>query len=218
MLGRAGAVDALIGPVPDTWVESRLSECCDVQPGPSGSVLKRTEHVTGGIPVVKARDIGAVGINPAPRDTVSVETAARLHRYRLVEGDILLVRIGVTTRHALVSAEQDGWLVGGSCLRLRARPGFSRAYLNCYLSLPAVQEWLADHTKRGVLPTISARAIGTLPVALPPADIQQRVTEVASNLDAKIRAHENVVQATRALREQLLPELLSGGPSPIVQR
>jgi restriction endonuclease S subunit len=169
----------------------------------------------GGVPVVNAADVGPDGIvSPSPGVRVSPEIAKRLPRYRLEPGDIVLVRIGVTTRRAMATEPQGGWLLSGSCIRVRAVRDVSPEYLACYLAHPAAQEWLAEHTKRGVLPTLSGRTVGALPLVLPPAAVQQRVVEVARIMDAKIHAHENVIRTTQALRELLLPRLLAGDPAP----
>lgn len=192
----------------------RLDECCHVQPGPSGTTLKSSEYVIGGVPVVNAGDVGTEGVSLGPRVSVSAETAERLRRYRLHPGDIVLVRIGVTTRHAMVTEQQDGWLLGGSGIRVRVVRDVSPEYLAYYLTHPAVQEWLAEHTQRGVLPTLSQRTVGALPLVLPPAAVQRGVVDAARVIDAKIRAHQDVIRATRTLRELLLPRLLAGDPVP----
>ncbi|BCB83720.1 restriction endonuclease subunit S [Phytohabitans suffuscus] len=203
-------MDTLIGTVPDAWRVHRLDECCHVQPGPSGTTLKSSEYIIGGIPVVNAKDVGPDGISPGPAASVSVETAERLRRYRLEPGDILFVRVGVTTRHTMATEQQDGWLLGGSTIYVRAVQHTSPDYLACYLTHPAVKEWLAEHTRRGVLSTLNARTVGALPLVLPPTDVQRAVIEVASIVDTKIHAHQQVIQTTQALRELLLPRLLAG--------
>ncbi|MFG1890419.1 restriction endonuclease subunit S [Micromonospora sp. NPDC049051] len=204
-------MDTLIGPVPDDWQMRRLDECCDVQPGPSGTTLRSSAYMIGGVPVVKAGDISLEGIHPSV--SVDEETARRLRpRYELRPGDIVLVRIGITTRHAMVTDRQNSWLLGGSCIRIRAKQNISAEYIGCYLTHPAVQEWLAEHTQRGVLPTLNGRKIRTMPLVLPPAAVQLSITEVARAIDTKIRAHKDVIQATQALRGLLIPQMLAGNP------
>ncbi|TDC36154.1 restriction endonuclease subunit S [Micromonospora sp. 15K316] len=204
-------METLIGPVPDDWQTRRLDECCDVQPGPSGTTLRSSAYVIGGVPVVKAGDIGPEGINPSV--SVDEETAERLRpRYELRPGDIVLVRIGRTTRHTMVSEREARWLLGGSCIRIRATQDISADYLACYLTHPAVQEWLAEYTQRGVLPTLNGRKVREMPLVLPPAAVQQGIAEIARAIDTKIRAHKDVIQATRTLRELLIPQMLTGNP------
>ncbi|MEV4539807.1 restriction endonuclease subunit S [Asanoa sp. NPDC049518] len=205
-------MDTLIGEVPDAWSARRLEDCCEVQSGPSGSVLTRSENVTGGVPVVKAGDVGPDGIALDPSASIGPATAERLRKYRLESGDIVLVRIGQTSRHALATDEHRGWLLGSSCIRVRVLRDVLPAYLSCYLTHPAVKEWLAGNTNRGVLPTVNTSKIGSLPLVLPPLAVQESVVEVAKLIDAKIRAHRKVVEATGMLRDLLLPRLIAGVP------
>lgn len=208
-------MDTLIGQVPDDWRVSALGKCCEVLSGPSGSVLKTSDFVRNGIPVVRAENVGAGTISAATR-AVSAETAERLDRYRLRSGDVVLVRIGVTTRFSTVSSQQHGWVLGGSCMRLRlldAPPEhLASSYLGCYLAHPAVQGWLADHTRRGVQSTLPASTVSGLPLVIPPIAVQEAVTSTVRAINAKIYAHEEVIRATKALRELLLLQLLTGHP------
>jgi type I restriction enzyme, S subunit len=212
-------VDTLIGSVPDDWRVCVLGDCCDIRPGPSGSVLKTSDYVLDGIPVVRAENVGDDIVPDATR-TVSAETVGRLERYRLRPGDVLLVRIGVTTRFATASLEHDGWVLGGSCLLLRVlsnvspEGGLAPGYLACYLAQPAVQGWLADQTRRGVRSTLRASTVSNMPLVVPPKTVQETVTTTAQAIDAKIRAHEEVIRASKALRGLLLPQLLTGQAVP----
>lgn len=182
-----------------------------MRPGPSGSTLRSSAYVIGGVPVVKAGDISPEGINPSV--SVDEKTAERLRPgYGLSPGDIVLVRIGRTTRHAVVPEGQERWLLGGSCIRIRATQDISADYLACYLTHPAVQEWLVEYTQRGVLPTLTGHKVSAMPLVLPPPAVQQGIAEVARAIDTKIRAHKDVIQATQTLRELLIPQMLTGNP------
>src|SRR4051794_11614532 len=52
------------------------------------------------------------------------------------------------------------------------------AYLSCYLTHPSVQDWIAQHTRRGVLPTINVGTVASLPLVLPPVAVQSTVIDV----------------------------------------
>lgn len=204
-------MDTLIGVVPDGWSVCTLGERYDVKSGPSGEVLKTVDYVRDGIPVVRAANIGDGIVQDATR-TVTAETAARLSRYRLSPGDVVLVRIGATTRFTTVSHEHAGWVLGSSGLRLRVRPGPGRpepGYLACYLAHPAVQGWLSDQTRHASRPTLRAETLSKMPLVVPPKAVQETVIATAQAIDAKINAHEQVIHATKALRGLLLQQVLT---------
>lgn len=209
-------MDSLIGSVPDSWHMEPLNAFFEVRAGPGGSALRATDYVpVGGIPVVSAQDIGH-GVIRTPKTNVSAEAAKlRLGRYRLIQDDLLLVRVGGAIRHALAGPEHDDWIQGGSCVRLRVdTDDVIPAYLNCYLSHPAVGDWLTQRTRRGVVSTRTTATIATLPVVVPPYEVQLAAIETIDALDAKIRVHEETVRVTGALRDVVLQRLLSGDLTP----
>ncbi|WP_371783391.1 restriction endonuclease subunit S [Streptosporangium subroseum] len=193
---------ALIGDLPDGWHQVPLKEICDLVAGPSiPSAVS-----SGDFPVVKPRNVGdgrLVGV----ADGVEAEVAAELFRYRLMDGDVVCVRTGGLGRHALVTSEHEGWLFGTGMIRLRPGDQVNPRYFNHYLSHPLVQDWFKRNAAGSAIPSISGRALGTLPVAIPPIEIQVAIGNVLGALDEKIAVHHQIGQATAELRDALLPRL-----------
>ena len=107
------------------WISCSVKDACDIQTGPSGSITRTNRKTTAGTgtAVISAQSIGDFIIDVNRLDWVDKRTAERLRRFRLNLGDIVITRIGPEPRHALVGKDQAGSLLGGSCLRLRAKPG-----------------------------------------------------------------------------------------------
>jgi type I restriction enzyme S subunit len=108
------------------WRETTLGEVSDqvggiIQTGPFGSQLHESDYSTEGIPVVMPKDIieGQIVTDSIAR--VSPSHVERLSRHKLRSGDIVYGRRGDIGRQALIRREQEGWLCGTGCLRLRAR-------------------------------------------------------------------------------------------------
>lgn len=206
-------MDTLVGAVPDHWLVHPLSNLCIIQSGPSGSVTRNVGKAApgAGVPMISAQSIGELTIDGDRLDWVDPNGAARLERFRLSPDDILITRIGTRPRQALVGAEYGGALQGGSCLRLRSGQGLLPEYLSGYLEHPRIREWITRHMGRTVVPTLSASAIGRLPVALPP-DLaeQRRAVQAIRRVDQQIQAHRDVVREGLALRQALLAALWSG--------
>jgi hypothetical protein len=86
------------------------------------ATLTRDEQQDGWTPIVLPRNVRRRAISHAELDLVPPETAAKMERFRLAEGDIIGSRTGTLGRFGLVSAEEPGWLLGPGCVRLRPRP------------------------------------------------------------------------------------------------
>jgi type I restriction enzyme S subunit len=212
-------LNTLIGTVPGGWSEIELGSICQISAGlPSAALPDSASYgaqpSTGWIPVVAARNLQAGRIDSTDLLAVSPANAQRLSRYRLAAGDVVCVRTGTLGRQALVRAEHDGWLFGTGCLRLRrgaqAVEAVTGDYLAYYLSHAEVRNWIYRKASSATVPSISAQMLAKLPVVLPPPEIQQAMCDVLGTLDAKIAIHREISHATTALRDSLLPGLLTG--------
>ena len=161
--------------------------------------------------MVRARDVTSDGIVAEPAFGVSDQTAARLRRYRLKRDDIVLVRVGATTRLAMVASDQEGWLLGTSCIRIRIREGTDivPAYLARYLGCIPVQEWLDINTAHGVIASITKKTIEGLPIVVAPTDVQQRVADADQTINRGIAGWEDAIRDAREARAHLLQRLIS---------
>ncbi|WP_132111286.1 restriction endonuclease subunit S [Actinocrispum wychmicini] len=206
-------MDSLIGEVPDVWAECRLDEVCDILAGPSTALANVKERGSTDVPVVMPRDLRNNRIADDCAAGVTQEAARELSRYHLQTNDIVCSRTGHLGRQALVGANQRGWLIGSACLRLRVRRMVNAPYLVYYLGHPAVQGWIIRNTSGAVIPSLSTKMLGSLPVVVPPAVVQTGTADILGALDEKIIVHEQISRTTAALRDAVLVQLLAGGKS-----
>jgi type I restriction enzyme S subunit len=203
---------------PPGWSRHLLRELCEsIQAGPSRHEEDRGRTgADAGVPLVLPRDLHGRRIlteDAAAVPTVSPDRARRLGKYRLAEGDILVTRTGTVGRCAVVTGEHAGWLFHPNLVRLRLPGEFRRvsaAYLTAYLSATAAQDWIRTRTTGAVIPSLSIRTLGELPVLLPPVAEQEMIGATLAALDAKIQAHTEIARATGEYRGVLADALLSG--------
>lgn len=205
-------MDTLIGPVPAEWAQIKVADICNVLAGPSGASLKPTARQPTGIPVVTPRDFRNNRIVNDNIACVDPETAEKFARYRLIPGDVLCARSGELGRQALIGNEQAGWLFGSACLRLRTTDSISPRYLSYYLSHPSVRDWILRNAAGSAIPSLSTRTFQSMPVVLPPLALQSTIGEILGALDDKAAIHDQIAQAAIALRDAVIPLLVSGSP------
>jgi hypothetical protein len=203
-------VETLIGHVPDDWAQILLGETCDILAGPSGASLHHGVNVPRGVPMLTPKDIKGNKLVADGVAMVDPALARKLSRYRLAAGDIVCVRTGELARHTLITIEHEGWLFGTGCLRLRPTAAISPRYLTYYLGHPAVREWIKRNATGSAIPSLSTKILSALPVVLPPATTQSAIAGVLEALDAKIVIHDQISRTTAALRDSLLPLLVTG--------
>lgn len=203
-------MDSLIGTVPDSWAYTRLGDFCDILAGPSGARLALEPRTSSNVPVVTPRDLKNNKIAEDGNTAVPRRLADELPRYQLSCGDVVCSRTGDLGRQALVGEDQEGWLVGTGCLRLRASGPISASYLTYYLGHPAVRDWISRNATGSAILSLNTKTLGSMPIVLPPLAVQSVATELLSVLDEKIAVYDQISKTTAALRDSLLPLLLAG--------
>ncbi|MEU1850247.1 restriction endonuclease subunit S [Streptomyces sp. NPDC019990] len=199
------------------WSRRPLRElCASIQAGPGQRAEDRGRtQADGGTPVVLPRDLRGQRIVTGETEAVPAVPWGRaqtLVKYQLAEGDILVTRTGTVGRCALVTGEHAGWLFHPNLVRLRlpeAGP-VGAAYLAAYVSATAAQNWIRTRVAGAVIPSLSIRTLGELPVVLPPDAEQVAIGATLAALDDKIRAHTEIARATRAYRSALADALMHG--------
>ncbi len=184
-------------PLGDLVRESVLS----FQTGPFGTVLKASAYRAQGHPVVNP--INMVGNLLVTEDGPFVSDGdwARLERYWLAEGDLLLGRKRHMSKLVYVREEHANALVGSDCIRIRAsRDVVCPRYLFHFLRSVPVQGWLqAQAGGNGtVMPGMNERILERLVMHLPNLPIQEQVSEEIDRLDA---AYDILMDRTRSVSE-----------------
>jgi restriction endonuclease S subunit len=206
-------VHSLIGVVPDDWRQARLGDVCDdILTGPSGKRVRTEPRTPGSIPVVTPQSLRNNRIAEESHSAISSAQAISLSRYQVRPMDVVVVRTGALGRQGLVSNDQDGWLLGTGCLRLRTGPALDPRYLVYYLGHPSVRDWIIRNGVGSTIPTLTSKTLGSMMVVLPPRPTQVAIAETLSAFDEKITVHEQIAATTAALRDAIAPLLFAGNP------
>lgn len=149
----------------ETAAGTTLGDIADIQSSPSGEILGSRQWLVegvAGVAVVEARNLDGV-VGGAMRQ-VSEAEAARLVKYRVEAGDLLIARRGRLSRVAVVGAELAGAVYGTSVIRVRPRAGVESVALVDTLRSPRVQEWLHGRSTGSTLPHVTAAVLDGVPV------------------------------------------------------
>jgi type I restriction enzyme S subunit len=164
------------------FVDEGLAE---IQTGPFGTQLRASDYVSDGTPVINVRNIGLGDLRPDKVEFVGEETKERLSAHLLAQGDIVFGRKGAVDRHLFVQAEQDKWMQGSDCIRLRFLTDQIRTRFVSYAFLRKEhQQWmLAQSGNKATMASLNQDIIRRIPLVIPPPDIQERVVGILSAYD-----------------------------------
>lgn len=168
------------------WKEYKLGEIADVQTGPFGSQLHMSDYQNEGTPIITVEHLGDNRIIHNNLPLVGDEDKNRLSKYVLSEGDIVFSRVGSVDRRAYVSANEDGWMFSGRCLRVRPSEEVDSKYLSYYFGLEDFKETIRRIAVGATMPSINTSILSNVGVTLPSLDDQRRIASILTSLDDKI--------------------------------
>ncbi len=183
------------------WTHTTIGDLCDqgilhTQTGPFGSQLHKSDYLEdGGVPVVPTEAIGRRRILPIDVPLVSEETANRLSRHFIRQGDILFARRGIqaTGLSALVSEAESGWICGTGAILLRPLSSdIDPVFLSYHLSDQSTFNWIRQNAVGAVMPNLNESVIRRIPLHLPPLRLQTSISSALSSLDDKIETNRRM--------------------------
>jgi type I restriction enzyme S subunit len=171
----------------------------DVQTGPFGTMLHAHAYRDIGTPVVAVKNIGENRLTDDEIPRVDEETSERLARYRLRTGDILFGRKGAVERRAYVHNDQEGWLQGSDCIRLRINGRRTNARFVSYtLGTRQYRNWIVQNAQGATMPSLNQEIVGRIPLPLPPLIEQEAIACILGALDDKIELNRRMNQTLEA--------------------
>jgi type I restriction enzyme S subunit len=195
---KSNGVDPIYGELPQEWQMVSLgflidSHKAELATGPFGTMLQASEYRPTGTPVVAVQHIGENRLKHVDLPRVDDETAERLQRYKLKLGDIVFGRKGSIERRAIIRKEEEGWLEGSDCIRLRfLDEEISPEFVSYVLGSAAFKDWIMRHAGGATMPSLNQSILKLLPLPLPPLPEQQAIARILGALDDKIELNRRL--------------------------
>ena len=212
----AGFDESALGHIPLGWTATTLGEACkfgggNVQTGPFGTQLHAADYVDDGVPSIMPSDLRDNRIDVSSISRVREYDAERLGVYRVDIGDVVYSRRGDVERRALIRSNEQGWLCGTGCLRVRfgkfgLNPFFGASYLGSLES----RAWVVRHAVGATMPNLNTSILAALPMIVPPQKLQAKFAEIVGLWDERSTIALEQSRTLATLRDTLLPKLLSG--------
>lgn len=199
-------VDSELGPITEGWEVAPLSELVSTQYGYTESA---TDEPVG------PRFLRGTDINKQPYvdwDSVPFCSIGEqdFEKYRLVPGDIVVIRMADPGKPAIVEDEVDA-VFASYLIRLKiVNEGVTPYYLFYYLQSPEYQGYVTGAATGTTRKSASAKVVTGVSLAIPPR-------ELVRHFDSLVGPHRDLLNnllrqnaALRASRDLLLPKLISG--------
>lgn len=167
-----------------------------VQTGPFGSQLHAADYVADGTPSVMPQNIGDNRIDAQGISRVARTDMERLERYRLKTGDIVYSRRGDVERRALVRRENDGWLCGTGCLRVRIEDQsvHDSRFVSYALGTDESRSWIVRHAVGATMLNLNTSILSSVPLTVPKLVTQRSIADLLEAFDDKIAAKRRIIR------------------------
>lgn len=187
----------------------------DIRIGPFGTMLHKSDYISGGVPVINPQHIKSGKILPSASVTVSEEKARDLSAYRLQTNDIIMGRRGEMGRAAAITDVENGWLCGTGSILFRLKPNFDAGFYAQILSSPDVVHYLEEHATGTTMKNLNEDIVQYIPVPFVTAEMQRDIT---MKMDCKMSVCDSIeqtvdtaLQQAEAMRQSILKRAFEGG-------
>jgi len=133
-----------------------------------------------------------------------------LDRYRLIPGDLLVCEGGEVGRAAIWEGRIDECYYQKALHRLRPLRGFNPRLMVELLRYWSDQGLLANYVTQTSIAHLTREKFADVPMPVPQPDEQLAIATLFSDMDAEIVALETRRDKTRALKQGMMQELLTG--------
>lgn len=175
------------------WKEVRLGEVADVQTGPFGSQLHKSDYIAEGIPCIMPTNIGPhLNFIVDGIAHVSEVDANRLSRHLTEIGDIIYARRGDIEKCAYVTTNEEKWLCGTGCLKIRCNNEVNSRFIAYLLSTAECKKWITGNAVGTTMLNLSKGILSNLPLLVPSHEDQRRIASILSSLDRKIELNNKI--------------------------
>ncbi len=207
-------VDSSVGPIPEGWDVSSLSEVLAVLESGSRPKGGIDPHLKDGVPSIGAENVNGYGHHDFSSEKfITVPFFEQMRAGTLESGDVLLYKDGAHIgRHSMVrdSFPHARCAVNEHVFRIRVSSPLTQNYLYYWIDLPRTVEQIVGLNSNAAQPGVSQAKLRTMPIFVPPAEVVARWDEIVDPLVALVAALAKSIRALHDARELLLPRLTSG--------
>jgi type I restriction enzyme, S subunit len=204
------------GMLPSDWEVPKIESIVDeISMGPFGSDIKVSNFISEGVPVLSGANVGAESLKDSFENFVSFAKAKSLKKAVSRRGDIVVTHRGTLGQISYIPADSayDRYVISQSQFRVRfidylVNPAWVVLY---FRSEQGAKRLLEGKGHTGV-PAIAqpTRTFRNLSIPLPSLPEQAVIAAVLADMDAEVAALERRREKTRALKQAMMQELLTG--------
>ena len=197
------------------WEVKSLSEVCWFQEGPG---VRNTQFTASGIKLLNGTNIfrGVLNLDTTNRFISEKEGRGAYAHFLADEGDIVLASSGITIERlhekvAFVRAHDLPFCMNTSTIRFKPFVGvLAPTFLFQFLTSDSFKRMIGGVATGSAQLNFGPSHVAKVELSVPPVAEQTAIAEVLADMDAELAALEQRRAKTRALKQGMMQELLTG--------
>lgn len=178
------------------------------QTGPFGTQLKASDYVEEGTPVINVRNIGFGDIRANQLEYLDEAMSLELKNHKLKNKDIVFGRKGAVERHSLISENEDGWIQGSDCIRLRfLTDEYDPTFISFFFRTEEHKQWMINLGSFGAtMGSLNQEIISKIEIPDIPLPFQQKIASILSAYDELIENNKQRIKLLEEMAEEIYKE------------
>jgi len=197
------------------WVVKPMSEVCWFQEGPG---VRNTQFTVSGIKLLNGTNIfrGILNLDTTSRFISEREARGPYAHFLADEGDIVLASSGITVERlhekvAFVRSQDLPFCMNTSTIRFKPSTGIlAPTFLFQFLTSDRFKRMIGGVATGSAQLNFGPSHIAKVEISVPPLPEQTAIAGVLSDMDTELAALERRRDKTRALKQGMMQELLTG--------
>jgi len=183
--------------------------------GPFGSSIKVETFVAEGVPVISGQHLHGFMLEDRTYNFITIKHADRLKSAIVERGDVVFTHAGNIGQVAYIpdTSQYERYVISLRQFFMRCdRSQVSPSFMALYFRSPEGQHRLLANASSSGVPSIARPVtyLRSIPVTIPPKPVMDEFDKLVQPMLFQFRGRQNESRALAALRDTLLPKLLSG--------
>lgn len=169
--------------------------------GPFGTMIKKQDHKTHGIPMLGIENIGRGQFVDGNKIFVTPEKAEELHSFALKEGDIIISRSGTVGEICAVPKREEGALLSTNLMRISLDKNIIRSdyFISLFQSKGVVLDQIKELCKGSTRDFLNQTILKQIVFPVPSLEVQEKIVNV---IDARMSVCDSIEQSVNATLQQ----------------
>ncbi|WP_250866199.1 restriction endonuclease subunit S [Caballeronia sp. INSB1] len=193
------------------WAEKTLGELFEIT---SSKRVFQSEWRSEGVPFYRARELAVLGETGQVENELFITRelyATHRKSFGVPEiGDMLVTGVGTLGKVYVVSDDREFYFKDGNIIWFRCSGKMSAEFLRQLYLTPVLKKQIEEGAAGTTVGTYTITAAKRTRIPFPTLDEQGAIASVLFDMDAEIAALEQKKKKTRALKQGMMQELLTG--------